>query len=130
MRVVETSGPIGCKGYDVLLAERMTHRPCDVVGQALRPHFVIDRVLAAQGGIAFEILPVLGGAITNFIGRTADVFGSSGDIVVDSLKLGLAHPVGPQDAGTKPLRMVDQDMEGRPLDGNVGSLEPDAQLGK
>src|SRR6202011_2282922 len=49
-------------------------------------------------------------------------------IVVDSRKLGLAHPVGPHDPGAKPLRMVDQDMKRRPLDGNARSLEPDTQL--
>ena len=38
------------------------------------------------------------------------------------------HPVGPHDPGAKPLRMIDQEMKRRPLDGNVGSLEPDTQL--
>ena len=57
-----------------------------------------------------------------------DILGSLPDIVVDSRKFGLAHPVGPHDPGAKPLRMVDQDMKRRPLDGNARSLEPDTQL--
>jgi hypothetical protein len=85
-------------------------------------------VLAAERGIAFEILAHLGGTVMDFIGRTIDVFGSLPDIVADSCKLGLAHPVGPHDPGAKPLRMVDQDMKRRPLDGNARSLEPDTQL--
>src|SRR5213079_890721 len=85
-------------------------------------------VLAAKRGIAFEILAHLGGTIMDFAGGTIDVFGSPSDIVVDSRKLGLAHPVGPHDPGAKPLRMVDQDMKRRPLDRNARSLEPDTQL--
>src|SRR5262249_27261668 len=61
---------------------------------------------------------------------TADVFGSLPDIVVNSGVLGLGHAVGPHDPGAKPLRMVDQQMERRPFDGNVRSLEPNAQLGE
>src|SRR5712672_4303160 len=64
----------------------------------------------------------------DFVGRTVDVFGSLPDIVVDSRKLGLAHPVGPHDPGAEPLRMVDQDVKRRPLDRNARSLEPDTQL--
>src|SRR5260370_34656777 len=64
----------------------------------------------------------------DFVGGTIDVFGSLPDIVVDSRNLGLAHPVGPHDPGAKPLRMVDQDMKRRPLDGNACALEPDTQL--
>ena len=64
----------------------------------------------------------------DFVGGTIDVFGSFPDIVVDPRKLGLAHPVGPHDPGAKPLRMVDQEMKRRPLDGNARSLEPDTQL--
>src|SRR5712671_3596393 len=64
----------------------------------------------------------------DFVGGTIDVFGSLPDIVVNSRKLGLALPVGPQDPGAKPLRMMDQDMKRRPLDGNARSLEPDTQL--
>ncbi len=110
MCVVEASGPVGCKGHDMPLAERMVQRPRHIVGQAFRPHLVIDGVLAAQRGIAFEILAHLGGTVMDFVGGTIDVFGSLPDIVVDSRKLGLAHPVGPHDPGAKPLRMVDQDM--------------------
>src|ERR1700704_1320047 len=128
MSVVETSGPVGCKGHDMPLAERMVQRPRHIVGQAFRPHLVIDGVLAAQRGIAFEILAHLGGTVMDFVGGTIDVFGSPPDIVVDSRKLGLAHPVGPHDPGAKPLRMVDQDMKRRPLDRNARSLEPDTQL--
>ena len=130
MRVVETSGPVGCKGHEMPLAERMVQRPRHIVGQAFCPHLVIDGVLAAKRGIAFEILAHLGGPVMDFAGRTIDVFGSSRDIVVDSLDHGLAHPVGPDHPGAKPLRMVDQDMKRRPLDGNAGSLEPDTKLGK
>src|ERR1700726_59588 len=64
----------------------------------------------------------------DFVGGTTDVFGSLPDIVVDSRNLGFAHPVGPHNPGAKPLRMVDQDMKRRPLDGNARSLEPDTQL--
>src|SRR6195256_6503864 len=128
MSVVETSGPVGCKGHDMPLAERMVQRPRHIVGQAFCPHLVIDGVLAAQRGIAFEILAHFGGTVMDFVGGTIDVFGSFPDIVVKSRKLGLAHPVGPHDPGAKPLRMVDQEMERRPLDGNTRSLEPDTQL--
>src|SRR5258706_3277596 len=128
MRVVETSGPIGCKGHDMPLAERMVQRPCHIVGQAFRPHLVIDGVLAAHRRIAFEILAYLGGTVMDFVGGTIDVFGSLPDIVVDSRNLGLAHPVDPHEPGAKPLRMVDQDMKRRPLDGNARSLEPDTQF--
>src|SRR3981081_3454278 len=128
MCVVETSGPVGCKGHDMPLAERMVQRPRHIVGQAFRPHLVIDGVLAAKRGIAFEILAHLGGTVMDFVGGTIDVFGSLPDIVVNSRKLGLALPVGPQDPGAKPLRMMDQDMKRRPLDGNARSLEPDTQL--
>ena len=48
MRVVETAGPVGCKGHDMPLAERMVQRPRHIVGQAFRPHFDIDGMLAAQ----------------------------------------------------------------------------------
>jgi hypothetical protein len=64
----------------------------------------------------------------NFVCGTADVFGSSSDIVIDSRKLGLAHPLGPHDPGAKPLRMVDQEMKRRPLDGNARPLKADTQL--
>ena len=130
MRVVETSGPVGGKGHQMPLAERMVQRPCHIVGQAFRPHLVIDGVLAAEPGIAFEILAHLGGTVMDFVGGTVDVFGSLPDVVVYPRKLGLAHPVGPHDPGAKPLRMVDQEMKRRPLDGNARSLEPDTQLGE
>src|SRR6267378_4691537 len=64
----------------------------------------------------------------DLVGGTTDVFGSLPDIVVDSRNLGLAHPVSPHDPGAKPLRMMDQDMKRRALDGNARSLEPDTQL--
>src|SRR5665213_2216730 len=92
MRVVETSGPVGCKGHHMPLAERMVQRPRDIVGQPFRPHLVIEGVLAAQRSIAFEILAHHGGTAMDFIGRTIDVFGSLPDIVVDPRNLGLAHP--------------------------------------
>src|SRR6478672_110724 len=128
MRVLETSGPVGCKSHDVPLSERMVKRPRHIVGQAFRPHLVKDGVLAAQREIAFEILAHLGGTVMDFLGGTVDVFGSLPDIVVESRKLSLAHPVGPHDPGAKPLGMVDQEVERRPLDGNARSLEPDTQL--
>src|SRR3977135_2183384 len=125
MSVVETSGSVGCKGHDMPLAERMVQRPRHIVGQAFRPHLVIDGVLAAQRGIAFEILAHLGGTVMDFAGRTIHVFGSLPDIVVDSRNLGLAHPVGPHESGAKPLRMVDQDMKSRPLYGEARSSHTD-----
>src|SRR6185312_4005205 len=112
------------------LAERMVQRPCHIVGQALRPHLVEDGVLAPQRGVSLEILAHLGGTIKDFVGGTVDVFGSLPDIVVYPRKLGLAHPVGPHDPGAQPLRMVDQEMKRRPLDGNARPLEPDTQLGE
>ena len=128
MRVVEAAGAVGGKGHDVPLAERMVQRPCHIVGQAFGPHLVIDGVLAAQRGIALELLAQLGGAINDFAGRAADVFGSLADIVVDPLNRGLAHAVGPHDPGSEPLRVVDQQMKRRPLDGNAGALEPEAEF--
>src|ERR1700694_4907020 len=80
--------------------------------------------------IAVEILAHLGGTLMDSVGGTIDVFGSLPDIVVNSGKLGLAHPVGPHDPGAKPLRMVDQDMKRRPLDRNARSLEPDTEFGE
>ena len=130
MRVFETAWPVGRKGHDMPLAERMVQRPRHIVGQAFRPHLVIDGVLAPQRGVALEILAHLGGTIEDFVGGTADVFGSLPDIVVELSMLGLAHPVGPHDPGAKPLRMVDQDMKRRPLDRNARLLEPDTQLGE
>src|SRR5256885_11842715 len=70
MRIVETSGPVGCKGHDMPLAERMVQRPRHIVGQAFCPHLVIDGVLAAQRGIAFEILAHLGDTVMDFVGGT------------------------------------------------------------
>src|ERR1700692_1247298 len=128
MCVVETSGTVGCKGHDMTLPERMVQRPGHIVGQAFRPHLVIDGVLAAKRGIALEILAHLGGTVMDFVGGTIDVFGSLPDIVVDSRNLGFAHPVGPHDPGAKPLWMVDQNMKRRPLDRNARSLEPDTQF--
>src|SRR5712672_3341346 len=64
----------------------------------------------------------------DFVGGTTDKFGSLPEIVVDSRKLGLAHPVGPHDPGAEPLRMVDQDMKRRPLDRNARALKPDTQF--
>src|SRR6185437_8254374 len=119
MRTVESSRTVGCKGHHVPLAERMVQRPCHIVGQAFRTHLVINGVPTTQRRIAFEIFAHLGGAVINFICGTADEFGSSPDVVVHSRNLGLAHPVGPQDPGAKPLRMVDQQMKRRPLDRNA-----------
>jgi hypothetical protein len=42
-----------------------------------------------------------------------DILGSLPDIVVDSRKFGLAHPVGPHDPAAQPLRMANQDMKRR-----------------
>src|SRR6202044_1291623 len=106
MRIVETSGPVGREGHDMALAERMVQRPCHIVGQAFRPHLVIDGVLAAKRGIAFENLAHLGGTVMDFVGGTADVFGSLPDIVVYPRNLGVAHSVGPYEPGAEPLRMV------------------------
>ena len=112
----------------VPLAERMIRRPRHIVCQAFGPHLVIDGVLTAQRRIAFEIFAHLGSPVMNFVGGTANVFGSPPNIVIDSRNLGFAHSVGPHDPGAEPLRMVDEDMKRRPLDGNAGSLEPDTQL--
>src|SRR5882762_6436302 len=128
MCVVETAGPVGRKGHDVPLAERMVQRPRHIFGQAFRPHLVIDGVLAAQRGIAFEILAYLGGPLMDFVGGTIDIFGSLPDIVVDPRKLGLAHAVGPHDPAAKPLRMVDHDMKRCPLDRYARLLEPDTHF--
>ena len=95
MRVVETSGPVGCKSHEMPLAERMVQRPRHIVGQAFRPHLVIDGVLASQSGIAFEILAHLGGAVMDLVGGTTDVFGSLPDIVVNSLNHGLTQTAQP-----------------------------------
>src|ERR1700756_2897951 len=130
MRVREASGLVGCKSHHVPLSERMVQWPRHVVRQALRPHLLKDGVLAALRGIAFEILAHLGGTLMDFLAGTIDVFGSLPDIVVESRKLRLAHPLGPHDPGAKPLGMVDQEMERRPFDGNARSLEADAQLGE
>ena len=111
MHIVETAGPVGCEGDDMLLAERMVQRPRHVIGQAICAHLVIDGVLAAQRRIAFEILAQLGGAIIDFVARTIDVFGSPPDIVVNSRQLGLAHSVSPHEPGADPLRIVDLDMK-------------------
>jgi hypothetical protein len=128
MSVIETSRPVGCKGHDMPLAERMVQRPRHIVGQTLRPHLAIDGVLAAQRRIPFEILAHLDGTFTDFVGGTTYIFGLLPDIVVNSRKLGVAHPIGPHDPGAKPLRMVGQDIKRGPLNGNARSLEPDTQL--
>src|SRR5882757_2073211 len=128
MHVVETSCPVGCKGHEMPFAEGMIQRPRYKVGQAFRPHFIINGVLAAQRGIAFEILAHLGSTVMDFVGGTIDVFGSLPDIVVDSRKFGLVHPVGPHDPAAKPLRMVDHDMERCPLDRYARLLEPDTHF--
>src|SRR5258706_5879839 len=93
MRVVETSGPVGCKGYEMPLAERMVQRPRHIVGQAFRPHLVIDGVLAAHRGIAFEILAYLGNTVMDFAGGTIGVFGSLPEVVDDSIHPWTAHTV-------------------------------------
>ena len=130
MGIVKTSGPVGRKRHDMTLAERMVQRPRHIVGQTLRSQLIIDRVLAAERGIAFEILAHLGRAIEDFVGGTADVFGPLADVVVDQIEFGLAHPVSPQHPRAKPLRMLDQEMKRRPLDGDARLLEPDAQFGE
>ncbi len=66
----------------------------------------------------------------DFVGGTIYVFGSLPDIVVDSRNLGLAHPVRPHHPRAKPLRVVDQNMQRRPLDGNARSLQPGTQFGE
>ncbi len=96
------------------LAERMVQRPRHVIGQAARPHLAIERMLAAEPGIALQILAHLDGAVMDFVGRAGDIFGSLPDIVVDPLEHGLAHPVGPHDPGTEPLRMMDQQVKRTP----------------
>src|SRR3954447_15281093 len=128
MGVVETSVLVGCKSHDMPLPERMVQRPSHIVGQAFRPHLVVDGVPPAPRGIAFEILADLSGTVMDFLDGTVDVFGSLPDIVVDSRKLSLTHAVGPHDPSAKPLGMVDQEMKRPPLDGNARSLEPDTQF--
>src|SRR5580692_7325913 len=64
----------------------------------------------------------------DFVGGTADVFGSLPDIVGYSRNLDFVHPVGPHEPGAEPLRMIDHDMKRRPLDGNVRALEPEAHF--
>src|SRR6266513_2116300 len=103
--------PVKSRRSQIMMAARTVVPLPRLVGRAFRPHLVIDGVLAAQRGIAFEILAHLAGTVMDFVGGTIDVFGSLPDIVVNSRKLGLAHPVGPHDPGAKPLRMVDQDMK-------------------
>jgi hypothetical protein len=56
------------------LAERMVQRPRHIIGQAFRPHLVIDGVPAAKRGIALEILAHLGGTVMDFVGGATDVF--------------------------------------------------------
>ena len=68
MGVIEPPWPVGGKGHEMPLAERVVHRPRHIVGQAFCAHLVIDGVLAAQRGIAFEILAQLGGPAMDFAG--------------------------------------------------------------
>src|SRR6201987_1350625 len=128
MPVIETSGPIGCKGHDVPLPEPWVHRPPHVVCEAHRPPLVIDAMLAAQRRIAFKVLSYLGGTVMDFLHRTTDVFGSLPNIIVDPRNRSLPHPVGPKDPGAEPLGVLHQEMQCRPLDGNARSLKPDTQL--
>src|SRR3954451_9269064 len=130
MCVVETAGAVGREGDDVPLAEGVIERPGDVVGQALRAHLVIDGVLAAERGVALEMLAHLGCTVVQLISWTADVLRSFPDIEIDPRDLRLAHAVGPQQAGAEPLWMMDQDVQRRPLEGNAGLLEPDTHLRK
>src|SRR5262245_1521558 len=97
MRVFETSGQVRCKSHEMPLAERMVNRQSDIVGQALRPHLVVEGVLAAKRWIALEVLAHLRGPVVDFMRGTTDEFGSLPDIVVNSRKLGPAHAVGPHD---------------------------------
>ena len=87
-------------------------------------------MLAAERRIAFEVLAHLGGALMDLVGGAVDVFGSLPDIVIHPLNHGFAHPVGPHHPRSKPLRVVDQDMQRRPFDGHARALEPDTQLGE
>src|SRR5262249_1348519 len=66
----------------------------------------------------------------DFVDGAADIFRSLPDIVVYSRDLGFTLLVSPDDPGAEPLRMVDQKIERGPLEGNAGTLEPDAQLGE
>ena len=123
----EAPSPVGRKSHHVTLAERMVQRPRHIVGQALRPHVVIDGVLAAT---SFEILAHLAGAVLQLIGWTADIFGSLPHIVADPVDRSVVHSVGPHEAGAQPLRMVDQDMQRRALEGNARTLNALTQLGE
>ena len=117
MRVVETSGPVGSKGHDMPLAERMVQRPRHS-RSGLSPHIVIDARACSPAqhrardsraprwhrrGISLAGLPMYSESLP--------------DVVVDACELGFAHPVGPHDPGAEPLRMVDQEMKRRPLTG-------------
>ncbi|MGY3461254.1 hypothetical protein ACVWW5_006704 [Bradyrhizobium sp. LM3.4] len=55
MRGVEAAGPVGREGDEMALAERVIERPGHVFGQAFRAHLVVEGVLAAERGVAFEI---------------------------------------------------------------------------
>ncbi len=87
-------------------------------------------MLAPLRDIAFEIFAQLGGAVMHLVGGTADIFGSLPDVEIDPVDLGLAHPVGPHDPGAEPLRMLDQQMQRRPLERNARALDPDAHVSK
>jgi hypothetical protein len=55
--------------HRVPLVERMVQRPRHIVGQALRPHLIVDSMLATPRGITFEILAHLSSAIMDFVCR-------------------------------------------------------------
>ena len=74
------------------------------------------------------MLAHLGGSVMDFVGGTTDVFGSLPDIVGYSRNFDFVHPVGPDEPGAKPLRMVDQDMKRGPLDGNAGLPQPQTEF--
>ncbi|MEY9138040.1 hypothetical protein ACVIWV_005647 [Bradyrhizobium diazoefficiens] len=60
----------------------------------------------------------------------ADEFGPLAHVIIDPRDLGLAHAVGPHEAGPQPLRVMNQDMKRRALQRNAGLLEADAHLRK
>ena len=130
MGIVEATGTVGRERDEMPLAERMIERPGHIVGQALGPHLVIERVLATERRIPFEILAHFGRTLEHFVGGAADIFGPFPDIEIDPRDLGLAHSVGPHETGPQPLRVLDHDVKRRPLERNAGRLEADAHLRK
>jgi hypothetical protein len=62
--------------HRVPLVEPMIQWPRRIIGQALRSQIIFSSLLASLRGTMFEILADLGGAITDFVGKAIDVFGS------------------------------------------------------